>query len=219
MRSPSGCSRRCPGSTCETYFPESTRRDITQMVGHIKDEFTQRLRTNPWLDEPTRAAALDKLARVDIQVGYPQQWIDFSPIVIRPDDHFGNVQRVSEFQQRRDLAKLGQPVVAERFASPPYTSADGGERRLRPADQQHRHHGRHRAAAVLRARRRCGGELLHHRRGHRPRADARLRQQRQPLRAGRQPAQLVDAAGDSRIQEAHRRAGDSSTASSRCCRA
>jgi CO/xanthine dehydrogenase FAD-binding subunit len=32
------------------------------MVGHIKDEFEQRLRTNPWLDEPTRAAALDKLA-------------------------------------------------------------------------------------------------------------------------------------------------------------
>jgi len=106
----------------EAYFPESTRRDITQMVGHIKDEFAQRLRANPWLDEPTRAAALDKLAKVDIQVGYPQQWIDFSPIVIKPDDHFGNVQRVSEFQQRRDLAKLGQPVVAERFASPRATA-------------------------------------------------------------------------------------------------
>ena len=106
----------------ETYFPESTRRDITQMVGHIKDEFERRLRSNPWLDEPTRAAALDKLAKVDIQVGYPQQWIDFSPIVIRPDDHFGNVQRASDFQQRRDLAKLGQPVVAERFANPRATA-------------------------------------------------------------------------------------------------
>ena len=51
----------------ESYFPEGTRRDITQMVGHIKDEFEQRLRSNPWLDEPTRAAALNKLAKVDIQ--------------------------------------------------------------------------------------------------------------------------------------------------------
>ncbi len=106
----------------ETYFPESTRRDIAQMVGHIKDEFERRLRTNPWLDEPTRAAALAKLAKVDIQVGYPQQWIDFSPIVIRPDDHFGNVQRADEFQQRRNFARLGQPVVEERFAAPPYTT-------------------------------------------------------------------------------------------------
>jgi putative endopeptidase len=106
----------------ETYFPESTRRDITQMVGHVKDEFERRLRSNSWLDEPTRAAALDKLAKADIQVGYPQQWIDFSPIVIKPDDHFGNVQRVSEFQQRRDLVKLGKPVVVERFASAKYTA-------------------------------------------------------------------------------------------------
>ncbi|MGB2816610.1 MAG: M13 family metallopeptidase [Burkholderiaceae bacterium] len=106
----------------ETYFPESTRRDITRMVGHIKDEFERRLRANPWLDEPTRAAALDKLARVDIQVGYPQQWIDFSSVVIKPDDHFGNVQRTSDFLQRRQLDRLGQPVVVERFANPRATA-------------------------------------------------------------------------------------------------
>jgi putative endopeptidase len=106
----------------ETYFPESTRRDITRMVGHIKDEFERRLRANPWLDEPTRAAALDKLAKVDIQVGYPQQWIDFSSVVIKPDDYFGNVQRADEFQLRRDFAQLGHPVVVERFASPQYTA-------------------------------------------------------------------------------------------------
>jgi putative endopeptidase len=106
----------------QTYFPESTRRAITQMVGHVKEEFERRLRSNPWLDEPTRVAALAKLARVDIQVGYPQQWIDFSPIVIKPDDHFGNVQRAGVFQQRRDLARLGQPVVVERFANARYTA-------------------------------------------------------------------------------------------------
>lgn len=106
----------------EAYFPDSTRRDITQMVGQIKGEFERRLRTNAWLDEPTRSAALEKLAKVDIQVGYPQQWIDFSAVVIRPDDHFGNVRRLQEFRQRRELAKLGQPVVVERFAAPPYTT-------------------------------------------------------------------------------------------------
>ena len=106
----------------DAYFPDSTRRDITQMVGHIKGEFERRLRSNPWLDSPTRAAALDKLAKVDIQVGYPQQWIDFSPLVVKADDHFGNVQRAGEFSQRREMAKLGQPVVVERFAAPPYTT-------------------------------------------------------------------------------------------------
>jgi putative endopeptidase len=100
----------------QAHFPDSTRRDITAMVGHIKDEFALRLRTNPWLDEPTRSAALAKLAKVDIQVGYPQTWIDFSSVVIRADDHFGNQQRIGEFLLRRELAKDGKPVVQDRFA-------------------------------------------------------------------------------------------------------
>jgi putative endopeptidase len=92
------------------------------MVGHIKDEFEQRLRSNPWLDEPTRAAALLKLAKIDIQVGYPEKWIDFSSILIRADDHLGNNQRITGFQLKRDLARLGVPVVDERFADPSGTT-------------------------------------------------------------------------------------------------
>jgi putative endopeptidase len=106
----------------DAFFPDSTRREITSMVGHIKDEFAQRLRANRWLDETTRAAALDKLSRIDIQVGYPQQWIDFSSVVVRADDHIGNQQRADEFLLRRRFAQLGKPVVVERFADAPFTT-------------------------------------------------------------------------------------------------
>lgn len=104
------------------YFPESTRRDITEMVGHIKDEFAARLRTNRWLDEPTRGAALEKLSKLDVAVGYPDKWIDFSGVEIKPDDYFGNVRRVDRFLQTRGLANLGKPVVIERFDDPAGTT-------------------------------------------------------------------------------------------------
>jgi putative endopeptidase len=100
----------------QTYFPDSTRRDISEMVGHIKDEFAARLRSNPWLDETTRSAALEKLGKMDIQVGYPKEWIDFSALDIRPDDHFGNVQRASRFAFQRDMAQVDKPVLNNRFA-------------------------------------------------------------------------------------------------------
>ena len=106
----------------KAYFPESTHRDITQMVGHIKDEFALRLRSNRWLDEPTRKAALEKLGKLDVAVGYPDQWIDFSSVEIKPDDYFGNVRRVDHFLQARALAKLGKPVVIERFDDPSGTA-------------------------------------------------------------------------------------------------
>lgn len=106
----------------EKHFPESTRRDMVAMVGHVKDEFARRLRANAWLDAPTRKAALEKLAKVDIQVGYPQQWIDYRSVEIRPDDYYGNGQRVGRFFQQRKLARLNDPVVVERFASPMSTT-------------------------------------------------------------------------------------------------
>lgn len=100
----------------QTYFPDSTRRDITEMVGHIKDEFATRLRRNSWLDEATRNAALEKLGKIDIQVGYPQGWVDFSGLDIRQDDHFGNVQRANRFAFQREMAQVDKPVLNNRFA-------------------------------------------------------------------------------------------------------
>jgi predicted metalloendopeptidase len=39
-----------------------------------------------WLDAPTRTSALEKLSK-----------IDFSSVSIRPDDYFGNTQRIRSF--------------------------------------------------------------------------------------------------------------------------
>jgi putative endopeptidase len=59
---------------------------------------------------------------VDIQVGYPQQWIDFSAVAIRPDDYLGNSQRVAQFLMQRELAQVGKPVLKDRFAGPNQTT-------------------------------------------------------------------------------------------------
>lgn len=106
----------------QRYFTDATRREIAQMVGHIKDEFARRLKTNPWLDAPTRAAALAKLTQVDIQVGYPQRWVDFGSVDIRPEDHGGNNQRIAAFKLQRDLDKVGKPAARERFAEVGHTT-------------------------------------------------------------------------------------------------
>jgi putative endopeptidase len=106
----------------QRHFTDTTRREITQMVGHIKDEFARRLKTNPWLDAPTRTAALAKLSKVDIQVGYPKRWIDFSSVDVRADDHLGNTQRLAAFRLQRDLDKVGKPAQRERFAEVGHTT-------------------------------------------------------------------------------------------------
>ncbi|MBK8386034.1 MAG: M13 family metallopeptidase [Candidatus Accumulibacter sp.] len=103
------------------HFTPETRRDAEDLVQRIRAEFRERVAKNTWLKPKTRAAALQKLDAANIIVGYPQTWIDYSGVDIRRDDYLGDAQRSNEFRARRDLAKLGKPVVVDGFADPTAT--------------------------------------------------------------------------------------------------
>ncbi len=100
------------------YFSAQTRAQVAELVDRIKTQFEARLRSNPWLDEPTRAFALNKLAKMVIRVGHPEKWLDFSSVEIRRDDYLGNVMRLNQFDLERNLAKAGTSVVNDEFAIP-----------------------------------------------------------------------------------------------------
>ena len=99
-------------------FPAETKKAVEDLIGRIRAEFRTRLENNAWLSPETRRQALEKLDRSVISVGYPQTWIDYSGVDIRRDDYLGNALRLNEFSVRRDLARLGKPVVEDAFAIP-----------------------------------------------------------------------------------------------------
>ncbi len=101
----------------EASFSEETRAKAGDMVGRIRASFLARLQTRPWLTEPTRKAAIEKLERLSFKIGHPDRWIDHSGVEIRPDDLVGNVVRLSRFSAARDIAALGKPVVRDEFAN------------------------------------------------------------------------------------------------------
>lgn len=100
------------------HFSPEYKQQVTQMVQQIKSLFRARLEANTWLSEPTRKAALEKLDLMKIKVGYPDQWIDYSSVDIRRDDYFGNIVRVKQFVNRRNLALIGKPAVQDDFNEP-----------------------------------------------------------------------------------------------------
>lgn len=106
----------------EAHFPESTRRAVVALVGRIRSELRERLATNPWLSKGARQTAVEKLDRVVVDVGYPEQWIDLGGVEIAADDHLGNVRRLIEHDARRQLARLGQPVERDPFGRPGSTT-------------------------------------------------------------------------------------------------
>ncbi|MGE5660095.1 MAG: M13 family metallopeptidase [Actinomycetota bacterium] len=99
------------------YFSPEYKQQVESMIGRIKSVFRARLEANRWLSDTTRKSALEKLDRMVIKVGYPEKWIDYSSIEIRPDDYFGNVIRIKQFLSRRNLALVGKPVTQDEFNS------------------------------------------------------------------------------------------------------
>ena len=72
----------------------------------------------------TKARALDKLAAFTPKIGYPDQWRDYSALVVRADDLAGNARRAAAFELDRQLAKIGTPVDRlEWFMSPQTVNA------------------------------------------------------------------------------------------------
>ena len=105
----------------EKNFSAESKRAVEDMVGRVHAEFRARLEKNTWLTKATRQQALNKLDKVKITVGYPEQWIDYSTVDIRAGDYFGNLARISEFLARRNLSRWGGPVTEDEFAIPSET--------------------------------------------------------------------------------------------------
>ncbi len=105
-------------------FSPATKADALQATRQIEDEMGRDIKDLTWMSEPTKQQALVKLHAVVNKIGYPDKWRNYSSVRISWDDFLGNVTRASEFEMRRQLAKIGKPVDrSEWFMSPPTVNA------------------------------------------------------------------------------------------------
>src|ERR1043165_2489655 len=103
------------------HFPDTSRRQMTELVGDLRAALETRLRANTWMDEATRTQALAKLAAFDPRIGNPVRFIDYSSMRVDPNDLLGNMQRAAEFQQNLQLSRLPNPVDRSLWAMTPQT--------------------------------------------------------------------------------------------------
>jgi putative endopeptidase len=91
-------------------FSPELKQSTVEMVRRIEDAMGQRIRALDWMSPETKQQALTKLAGIRNKVGYPDKWRDYSPVKIARDDFAGNVERTHEFENRRNINKIGKPV-------------------------------------------------------------------------------------------------------------
>jgi len=91
-------------------FSPELKASTLDMVNRIEAAMGQRIQQLDWMSPETKQQALAKLAAIRNKIGYPDKWRDYSSLKIMPDDLAGNILRGGEFEQHRDINKIGKPV-------------------------------------------------------------------------------------------------------------
>ena len=105
----------------KAYFPPAAKTKMEALVANLKLSMADRINANSWMQAETKAAALTKLSRMDVMVGYPAKFRDYSELKIDSGDLYGNVQRANMFNTRYNMEGLGRPVDRAKWAMNPQT--------------------------------------------------------------------------------------------------
>src|SRR5262249_3124989 len=105
----------------EGYSPPGAKARIEERVKNIVAASPRRIDRLDWMATATKEQAKAKLAALEVGVGYPDRWRDYSELTVAADDAVGNFDRAELFELQRNLRKLGQPVDRKEWVMTPQT--------------------------------------------------------------------------------------------------
>ena len=105
----------------ERYFPPEAKKRMETLVANLKKAFSGRLQKLQWMSATTKAQALEKLAAMQIEVGYPSKWKDYTDLHLDRSTLLSNMEAFSRFAVRKNMEKLGKPVDKNEWGMTPQT--------------------------------------------------------------------------------------------------
>jgi endothelin-converting enzyme/putative endopeptidase len=106
----------------QRHYPPESDRQMGELIANIRDALGEKIRTNKWMDEPTRKEALAKLASFDPRTGHPVKYIDYSSLQVKRDDLLGNAMRSDKFDWDLLLSRYPKPVDRTLWGMLPQTN-------------------------------------------------------------------------------------------------
>lgn len=102
------------------YFPPENKAKMEALVEDLLEAYRRSIRSLDWMGEETRKRALEKVDSFALKIGYPDKWLDYSTLVIT-EDLVENIRHINQFEYRRAIAKLGQPMDRSEWYMSPQT--------------------------------------------------------------------------------------------------
>jgi putative endopeptidase len=103
------------------YFPPESKQQLQVMVKNLVAAFDKRVEALDWMDPATKTSARAKLGTLQVGIGYPDTWRNYSGLEIKSGEALLNAWRAERFNYLDNLAKLGKPVARNEWALTPQT--------------------------------------------------------------------------------------------------
>lgn len=109
----------------QKYFSKEAKQDVESMVKALLNAYEKRISNLDWMSDATKAKAIKKLKTMDIKIGYPDEWEDYSQITIKTYENGGslveNLKNIGKHFQKKQLSKLNKPVNKKEWGMSPQT--------------------------------------------------------------------------------------------------
>ena len=102
-------------------FPPEAKQQMEQLVAHLKVALQDDIAGLPWMSDPTKKEAEQKLSQFRQKIGYPDKWRDYSGIVVKRDDWYGDAHRAGVFNNMFQLNHIGKVVDESEWGMTPPT--------------------------------------------------------------------------------------------------
>lgn len=110
------------------YFPPEAKADAEELVANILKAFEGRIKNLTWMTPETKEKALEKLSSFNVKIAYPDEWEDYSKLVVKSSEEGGsymeNLMHAQRFNYYKELERLGKEVDrSEWFMAPQVVNA------------------------------------------------------------------------------------------------
>ena len=109
----------------ERYISKETKKDVENITKEVIEAYKKRIDNLEWMSASTKRNAIDKLNKLNVQIGYPAEWTDYSKVNIRSYDDGGslyqNTMELRILEHNEMFSKINQPVDKNKDSFRPQT--------------------------------------------------------------------------------------------------
>ena len=109
----------------EKKFPAEAKAKAEAMIKNVFLAFENRINNLPWMKKATKVAAVEKLHKSRVKIGYPDKWKDYSALTIKnPKEggtYFANNEAIARWSFKKNIDDLHKPVDKDEWFMSPQT--------------------------------------------------------------------------------------------------